>query len=117
MSMPSSGPMPPPQPYPGMYYARMPLDNFLTRRNVFVLNAFGLLFMWIGFLIGLYANPTDSGMHSFARLLIITFGFLGVIGSVAGALGSKKTSDSQSLGLLVWAGLLLIGAILLNSLF
>ncbi len=95
----------------------MSLDNFLTRRNVFFLNAIALLFMWIGFVIGIVASPTDTGFHSLARFLIITFGFLGVVGSVAGALGSKKTSDSQTLGLFVWGGLLLIGAILLNSLF
>lgn len=99
-----------------MYYAPMSLDNFLTRRNVFFLNAIALLFMWIGFVIALVASPTDTGLHSLARFLIVTFGFLGVVGSVAGALGSKRTSDTQSLGLFVWGGLLLVAVILLGSL-
>jgi hypothetical protein len=95
-----------------MYYAPMPLDNFLSRRNLFYLNALGLGAVWIGFLIGILANPTDTGMHSLARFVIITFGFLAVAGSVGGALGSKKTSDTQTMGLFIWAGLLLISVIL-----
>ena len=32
---------------------------------------------------------------------------LGSLASLAGGLGSKRTSDLQNIGLLVWAGLLL----------
>jgi hypothetical protein len=64
MASPPSGTPPPPQPYSGMYYAPMPVSNMLTRRTVFALNAIGLLFMWIGFLIALTASPTDTGLRS-----------------------------------------------------
>ena len=104
--MPPTGPMPPPQPYPGMYYPpMMGVESFLTRRNVFYMNAFGLLFMWIGFLIAL-ATP-DPGFRAVAQFLALSAGFFAALVSVAGALGAKKTTDMQSLGLFIWAGFIL----------
>lgn len=102
--------MMPPQPYPGMYYQpMMTLDHYLTRRNVWAANAFGLLLIWIGFLIRL--SGVDSAARPFAFFLIFTGGLLGVLGSTAGALGSKKSSDMQNLGLLIWAGLLFVATV------
>ena len=101
--------MPPPQPYPGMYYAPMAIESFLTRRNVFVMIAFGVLFMWIGFLIALATS--DPGAHAIARFLVVTAGYFAAVVSVAGGLGSKKATDMQSLGLLIFAGFILTAAI------
>jgi hypothetical protein len=77
----------------------------LTRRNVFALNALGLLGIWVGLLIRLGVNDvTGRGIGHF---LVISGGILGALASLAGGLGSKRTSDLQNVGLLVWAGLLL----------
>jgi len=83
----------------------MSMEGMLTRRNVFALNAIGLVAVWIAVLI---ANGTgDINALGFARILVISGGVLGALASTAGALGSKRTSDMQNLGLLIWAGLLL----------
>ena len=97
-----SQPMPPP--YPGQYYP-MSMEGMLTRRNVFALNAIGLLAIWIGALIAIWSG--DINARGLARFLVISGGVLGTLASTAGALGSKRTSDMQNLGLLIWAGLLL----------
>ncbi len=98
--------MPPPQPYPGMYYQpMMPMENYLTHRNVWGANALGLLLVWIGFLIRISGV---SGMGAAASFLIFTGGLFGVLVSTAAALSSKKTSDMQNLGLLIWAGILFL---------
>jgi hypothetical protein len=89
-----------------MYYPPMTLDHWLTRRNVWAVNAIGLLLIWIGFLIRL--SNVDSVARPFAAFIIFTGGILGVVASTAGALGSKKTSDMQNLGLLIWAGFLFV---------
>ncbi len=100
--------MPPPQPYPGMYYPgpMMAPEHYLSRRNVWAANAIGFLMIWIGFLIRL--SGVDATARSFAAFIIFTGGLLGVAASTAGGLGSKKTSDMQNLGLLIWAGLLFL---------
>ena len=108
---PPSGPMPPPQPYPGMYYAPMAIETFLTRRNVFVMIAFGVLFMWIGFLIALVTS--DPGARAIAQFLVLSAGFFASLSSIAGALGSKRATDMQSLGLLILAGFFLTASITL----
>ncbi len=83
----------------------MSMEGMLTRRNVFALNAIGLLAIWIGALI---ANGSgDINARGLARLLVISGGVLGALASTAGALGSKRTSDMQNLGLLIWAGVVL----------
>ncbi len=97
-----SQPIPPP--YPGQYYP-MSMEGMITRRNVFALNAIGLLAIWIGALIAIWSG--DINARGLARFLVISGGVLGTLASTAGALGSKRTSDMQNLGLLIWAGLLL----------
>jgi drug/metabolite transporter (DMT)-like permease len=99
-----SPPMPPS--YGGMsppYY--QPLEGMLTRRNVFALNALGLIGIYLALLFRLASS--DLNVRGLAHFLAISGGMLGAFASLAGGLGSKRTSDMQNLGLLVWAGLLL----------
>jgi hypothetical protein len=95
--------MPPPQ-YPGSYYPQQ-MEGMLTRRNVFAVNAFALLLIYVGVLFRLAS--TDIYVRGFAHFLVISGGMLGAVVSLAGALGSKRTSEMQNVGLFVWAGLLL----------
>ncbi len=97
--------MPPPQPYPGMYYQPMAPEHFLSRRNVWTVNALGLVMIWLGMLFRLI-NTVDTTVLAAARFFVITGALVGALASTAGALGSKKTTDMQNLGLLVWAGFL-----------
>src|SRR2546421_628902 len=50
---------------------------------------------------------SDLNVRWLAHFLVISGGMLGALASLAGGLGSKRTSDLQNIGLLVWAGLLL----------
>jgi len=100
----SAAPMPPP--YRGQMYYAPSIENLLTQRNVFALNALGLLAIWIAVLVRLASG--DLNARGFAHFLSISGGMLAALGSVAGALGSKRTTDMQNVGLLVWAGLLLL---------
>jgi hypothetical protein len=96
---------PPPPGYSGTYYQR-PIEGYLTPRNVFALNALGLVAIWIAILVRIAAG--DPNTRNFAFFLVITGGIFAAFGSVMGALGSKRTTDMQNLGLLVWAGLVLV---------
>ena len=96
-------PMPPQ--YPGGMYYPQQISGMLTRRNVFAVNALGLLGIYLGLLLRLAS--ADLNVRGLAHFLVISGGMLGAVVSLAGALGSKRTSDMQNLGLLVWAGFLL----------
>jgi len=100
--------MPPPQPYPGVYYQPMAMtpENMLSRRNVWTINALGLAMIWLGMLFRLLST-TDTTVLAAARFFVITGALIGALASTAGALGSKKTTDMQNLGLFVWAGFLI----------
>lgn len=98
----------PPQ-YPGAPYYPMTAESMLKKRYVLALNAIGLLALWLAVILALASS--DLNVRSFARFLAISGGVLGAFASIAAALGSKRTSDMQNLGLLVWAGLLLAFAI------
>ncbi len=100
-----------PPPYPGQAYYPMSMEGMLTRRNVFALNAIGLLAVWLGALFAIASM--DVNVRGLAAFLAISGGVLGAVSSLAGALGSKRTSDLQNVGLLVWAGLLLTFSVLL----
>jgi hypothetical protein len=99
--------MPPPQPYPGMYYQPMAPEHLLSHRNLFFANAAALVLVWIGLLIRLL-NTGDATLLHGAWFFVVTGGLLGALASTAGALGSKKTTDLQNIGLFVWAGCLAI---------
>ena len=94
--------MPPPQPYPGMYYQPMAPEHLLSRRNVWFVNAFGLALIWFAFILRLVSN--DLNLAKFDVFLVLTGGFIAALSSIAAALGSKKTTDMQNLGLFIWAG-------------
>ena len=96
-------PMPPQYPGP-MYYAQ-PMENMLTRRNLFLANGLGLLALWIAGLIAAFSG--DLNALNLARFLAISGAMIGAGASVAGAIQSKQTTDLQNVGLFVWAGLLL----------
>ena len=97
--------------YPGaMYYPQM-MEGMITRRNVFAANGLGLLAMYFGALLALASQ--DLNVLGLAHFLVLSGGFFAAFGSVAGALGSKKTTDMQNLGLMVWAGLVLFASLTL----
>jgi hypothetical protein len=88
-----------------MPYYPSPIEGMLTRRNVFALNALGLLGIYLAVLIrSLNGDVTVRGL---AHFLVISGAMLAALASLAGGLGSKRTSDMQNLGLLIWAGVLL----------
>ncbi len=97
--------MPPPQPYPGMYYQPMAPEHMLSHRNVWLVNAIGLVLIWIGLLFRL-VNTTDATVLHGAQFFVVSGALLGALASTAGALGSKKTTDMQNVGLFIWAGFL-----------
>ena len=97
--------MMPPQPYPGMYYPPMTPEHFLSRRNVWALNAIGLAAIWVAFVMRLLSR--DLSVLAGARFLVFTGGLLAVFVSTMAALGSKRTSDMQNVGLFIWSGFLL----------
>ena len=105
---PPSGQQYPPPGYPPgpVYYPPMNIENMLTKRMIWAVNAGGLALLYMGFLVWL-TGTRDAGALGFSRWLVFTGGFLGAVASVTGALGSKKTTDMQNVGLLIWAGLLL----------
>ena len=94
----------PPQ-YPGAPFYPMAPENLLKKRYVLALNAVALLAIWLATMIVILSS--DLNARGFARFLTISGGLVGAFGSIAGALGSKRTTDMQNLGLFVWAGLLL----------
>src|SRR5207249_11697412 len=96
---------PGPPTYGGPMYYPQPIEGMLTRRNVFALNALGLIGIYLGILFRLATS--DLNVRGLAHFLVISGGMLGALASLAGGLGSKRTSDLQNIGLLVWAGLLL----------
>ncbi len=101
--------MPPPQPYPGMYYQPMTPEHMLSHRNVWFANAVALFLIWIGLLLRLL-NTADATLLHGAWFFVVTGALLGALASTAGALGSKKTTDIQNLGLFVYGGLLVLAA-------
>ncbi len=101
--------MPPPQPYPGMYYQPMTPEHMLSHRNVWFVNAIGLVLIWIGMLIRIISTTDLTALHA-AQFFVVTGALLGALASTAGALGSKRTTDLQNVGLLVWAGALALVA-------
>lgn len=100
--------MPPPQQYPGMYYQPMSLEGQLTRRNVFFANALGLAMIWLAFILRLVS--TDPNLLKFDVFLIITGAVIAALANVAAALGSRRTTDMQNLGLFIWSGALALFA-------
>ncbi len=97
--------MMPPQPYPGMYYQPMSPENILSRRNVWFVNVLGLGMIWLAFILRLVSD--DVNLLKFDIFLVISGAVLVGLTNVAAALGSKKTTDMQNLGLFIWSGFVL----------
>ncbi|HKZ89561.1 MAG TPA: hypothetical protein VJ300_04800 [Thermoplasmata archaeon] len=102
---PGSGP-PYPPPYGGPMYMPFAYEQYLTKMRIWLANAAGLALIFLGYLFEL-SGSQDSNVLGFARFLVIVGGIGAATLSLGGALGSKRTTDMQNLGLLVWAGLLL----------
>src|SRR2546428_1338568 len=94
----------PPQ-YPGAPYYPMATENLLKKRYVLGLNAVALLALWLAGIIVILSG--DLNARGFARFLTISGGLVGAFGSVAGALGAKRTCAQENLGPPLWAGPLL----------
>jgi hypothetical protein len=97
--------MMPPQPYPGMYYQPMTPEHMLSRRNVWFVNVLGLVMIWLALILRLVS--LDPNLLKFDIFLIVTGVVLAALVNVAAALGSKKTTDMQNLGLFIWSGFLI----------
>ncbi len=109
MAAPPQAPGQMPPPYPGMYYQPMAPEHLLSHRNVWFVNAAALVLIWIGLLIRLL-NTGDANLLHGSWFFVVTGALLGALASTAGALGSKKTTDMQNLGLFIYAGLLVVAA-------
>lgn len=108
----SGQPMPPP--YPMGYGMMMGMENALNKRTIWGVNAIGLGLIYLGFLIGLSGTANVGGV---VRFLAFSGGLLGALVSTAGALGSRRTTDMQNLGLFIWAGFLLVFTSFVVALF
>src|SRR2546427_12846835 len=89
--------------YPGAPYYPMATENLLKKRYVLGLNAVALLALWLAGIIVILSS--DLNARGLARFLTTSGALVGAFGSVAGALGSKRTAAMQHLGLLVSPGL------------
>ena len=72
--------MPPPQPYPGMYYQPMTPEHMLSHRNVWFVNAAGLFLIWLGMLIRIISSVTDATALHAAQFFVVTGALLGAMG-------------------------------------
>jgi len=88
-------------------YAPMSWEQYLTKMWIWRVNAGGLALIFLGFLFELSGSP-DAFVISFARFLVFVGGVAAAAVSLGGALGSKRTTDMQNLGLMVWSGFLLL---------
>lgn len=104
-----SAPSPPPYApqYPA-YYPPMTAEGILTKRNVWSANAIGLVAIYVALLISFASG--DAIAEGFARFLAASGALLGSALSLAAALGSKRTTDMQNLGLFLWSGFLWVAA-------
>jgi hypothetical protein len=91
-----------------MYYMPMSPEGLLQKRTLWIANVIGLLALWFAVVIRTVSG--DASIRGFAQFLVATGAFLGAGASLAGALGSKRTTDMQNLGLLLWAGTLLVAS-------
>lgn len=88
---------------PSYYPPHPPAEGLLTKKGIWVLLVVGTFFMWVGWVISIYGNAADRDVMRFAQLVFVSGGLWNVLSAVAGALGSRKTSDWQNVGLLVLA--------------
>src|SRR5205809_7604571 len=94
---------PGPPTYGGPMYYPQPIEGMLTRRNLFALNALGLIGIYLGILFRLATS--DLNVRWLAHFLVISGGLLGALASLSWGLGSRRTSHLQNIGPPVRAGL------------
>ncbi|HKZ99914.1 MAG TPA: hypothetical protein VJ326_10075 [Thermoplasmata archaeon] len=105
MNAPSSPPYPPQGP---MYYMPVNPEGLMMKRNIWIANGLALVAIWIAVFIRTWSG--DAAIRGFAQFLVVSAALVGSSMSLAGALGSKRTTDMQNLGLFLWAGLLLLAS-------
>src|SRR3989442_2172482 len=103
--------MQPPQPYRGAYGPARPVESYLSKRMVFALNAVGVFGWWLGGVLAAFSR--DANVLNLARFLVVSGGAMAAFFSVGGALGSKRTTDMQNIGLLVWGRVVLTATVAL----
>lgn len=91
-----------------MYYMPMSPEGLMKKRFIWTANVLALGAIWLAVLIRLWSG--DASIRGFAQFLVVSAALLGSSMSLAGALASKRTTDMQNFGLLVWAGFLLVAS-------
>ncbi len=98
-------------------HARADVASFITRRVVFLVDGIGILLLWISLMALTAFSVTDPGVINLLQAVGLTGCLLGFSGSLLGGLGSKQTDGSQNHGLLVLAGMFVIGLAILSLSF
>lgn len=80
--------------------------ELLGKKVIFFLAAVALLLLWIGWLFE--ALAPNGATHQFGVFLAASAALAGSVVALAGALGSRRTTQQQNLGLLVLASALLL---------
>jgi hypothetical protein len=79
----------------------------LTKRIIATFISIGVLLLWVGLLLMTMDDRTLARVGGFLGFTGTLFAFLVAL---AGALGSKRTTDYQNLGLLIVAAALILTA-------
>lgn len=108
-------PTSPPPPYPDAPGYTVRPEGLLTKRGIWAMNLLAIGAVWLGLMV-FVLGTTDVGVRQFGRFLVVTGAGFGALASVAGGLGSHRTTDLQNIGLLVLAGfwLFLLGQAVLR---
>jgi len=86
--------------------APMDIAGMMRKTFLIVIIAIGALFLFIGRLLGIYASNVDGFRIAF--IMATLGGFTIAVPSMMWALGSKRTTDMQNLGLLLLAALVFV---------
>lgn len=96
------------QPY-AQQSAPMDIAGMLRKTFLIIIVGIGALFLFIGRLLGVFA--TDSNGRNIAIVMSTLGGFAIAVPAVMWALGSKRTTDMQNLGLLIVAALMFVAMV------
>ena len=86
--------------------APMDIAAMLRKTFLIIIIGIGALFLFIGRLLGIYATNIDG--FRIAYIMSTLGGFAIALPAIMWALGSKRTTDMQNLGLLLVAGLVFV---------
>jgi hypothetical protein len=84
------------------------VGEVLGKRVLALFISIGVLILWIGLILAALGDRTVGG---FGRILGFTGALFAFVVALAGALGSKRTSDFQNLGLLIIAAALIVASV------